>query len=430
MDITGWSDASRFPRASFVDDEVFAAEQEHLFPRSWQMVAHESELEAPGDFVRRKLFTDDVIVTRARDGELHVLLNSCTHRGTQLCKVTNGTATSFKCGYHGWTFDGSGRLIGVPGLKTSYSQDFDKAEHALREARVEVLHGLVFANWDPEAPPLTECLGEFAWYLDALLSISDGGWEAYGPPVHYLRQGNWKLEAENFVGDGYHLPNAHRSMYDLGVMGRDAESERAVAGHCVSTPEGNGLRTVHLDVEVDGRKPFLGFPPDRHDEIEANLGERTSLLAGNTVIHGTVFPNTSFIKVSLHSVGDEGDDWTAYVMFRVPVPVSAHTTHLYQWVLVPRDYPEEWRDRSYTYAMRSHGPAQVFEVDDIENMSRIDVALSGALGGIGELDYSLGKDIDAEEPGWTGPGDVDPQNASEHNQRAYYRRWLDVVGGN
>ena len=426
----GISGDHRMPRAAFVDDQVFAAERAALFTGSWQLVGHESEIPEAGDYVRRRLFTDDVIVTRTRDGDVRVLLNSCAHRGTQLCRGTAGNTSTFRCSYHGWTYDGTGRLIGVPALKTSYPEDFDKDGHSLVRAEVTSFHGLLFAAWAPDRP-LEASLGEFAWYLEALLSVTSSGWSVYGPPVHYGRQGNWKLDTENFAGDGYHLTTAHRSMYDEGVMGRDAESERKVIGHCVATAEGNTLRTVHLTGPdgVDGPN-YLGFPPSHFGEITANLGpERAALLDRNTVVHGNIFPNTCFIKVSLGSVGDEEeDDWTAFVMFRTPLPDSPHTSTLYQWVLVPNDYPQAWKDRSYKFAMRSHGPAQVFEVDDLENFARIDTAISGIRSRRGTFDYNLGDGTAGEEPGWAGPGDVDPQNLSEHNQRAFYARWSELVG--
>lgn len=423
----GWRGDHRLPRAAFVDDDLYAAEQQRIFRRSWQLVAHASELSAPGSYVRRRLFTDDVIVIRERQGHVNVLLNSCQHRGTQLCRSTAGEARSFRCSYHGWTYDSSGRLIGVPGQKTGYGPDFDKADYALPEAQVAEFRGLIFAAWEPERS-LADALGDTAWYLETLLGVTTGGWHAYAPPVHYRRQGNWKLDAENFAGDGYHLTTTHRSMYDTGVMGRDAESERQVVGHCVAFPQGNALRTVHLRLP-DG-PAFLGFPEARYDEIAANLGpDRAVLLDGNTVFHGNVFPNTSFIKVSLGSVGDvEEEPWTCYVMFRTSLPDGPRHSILYQWVLVPDDYPGSWADRSYKFAMRSHGPAQVFEVDDVENFARIQTALQGARGREGVFDYRLGEGVDAEDgDGWPGPGDVDPRNVSEHGQRAFYSRWLELM---
>jgi nitrite reductase/ring-hydroxylating ferredoxin subunit len=34
--------------------------------------------------------TDDVIMCRAKSGDVRVLLNSCAHRGTQLCRSDSG----------------------------------------------------------------------------------------------------------------------------------------------------------------------------------------------------------------------------------------------------------------------------------------------------------------------------------------------------
>lgn len=48
---------------------------------SWSYVALAAELPGPGDFVRTSIGETRVIVTRARDGQVHVLVNRCAHRG-------------------------------------------------------------------------------------------------------------------------------------------------------------------------------------------------------------------------------------------------------------------------------------------------------------------------------------------------------------
>ena len=86
------------------DPEVYRLELEYLFGRNWIMLAHESEVPNPGDYVMRHIGEDPVILTRSSDGELHVLLNVCTHRGMMICRAEGGKGTQFKCPYHGFTF--------------------------------------------------------------------------------------------------------------------------------------------------------------------------------------------------------------------------------------------------------------------------------------------------------------------------------------
>ena len=45
-----------------------------------------------------------IVFVRGKDGVVRALLNSCTHRGAEVCRERSGNANSFQCFYHGWTF--------------------------------------------------------------------------------------------------------------------------------------------------------------------------------------------------------------------------------------------------------------------------------------------------------------------------------------
>ena len=61
----------------FTDPRVFADEMDRIFFRSWVCVGHESEIARPGDLVTRPIGTQPVIMVRAMDGGLGVLVNRC-----------------------------------------------------------------------------------------------------------------------------------------------------------------------------------------------------------------------------------------------------------------------------------------------------------------------------------------------------------------
>ena len=48
------------------------------------------------------------------------MLNSCRHRGLQVCGPS-GQAAQLTCGYHGWVYDLDGRLVGVTGGDEQFS---------------------------------------------------------------------------------------------------------------------------------------------------------------------------------------------------------------------------------------------------------------------------------------------------------------------
>ena len=72
------------------------ARREWEFARTWLFVGHESQIPNPGDFVRSRMGEEQVIVTRGKDKQVYVLLNSCSHRGNMVCRYdeTVSSATS------------------------------------------------------------------------------------------------------------------------------------------------------------------------------------------------------------------------------------------------------------------------------------------------------------------------------------------------
>ncbi len=196
-------------RRVYFDPEVHEAEQERIFRKAWLFVAHESEIPSPGDYVTRVLGTDPVIVVRDEHGAIRVHLNSCRHRGTPLCRASMGNSSHFRCSYHGWTYANTGDLRGVTFQAEVYGKDFDKSHFGLYGAKVDTVHGLVFATWNLVPAPLVEDLGPLTYYLEAIFGKFDAGYEVMGPPVQSRMPCSWKSDTENLSGDGYHTPTGN-----------------------------------------------------------------------------------------------------------------------------------------------------------------------------------------------------------------------------
>ena len=199
------------PYGVFTDPACYAAEQDRLFRGpTWSFVALEAEIPEPGDFKSTAIGEIPVIVTRDREGEVHVLRNRCAHRGALVCRVPRGNAKRLQCVYHQWNFDLSGRLLGVPlrgGVagQGGMPADFDLKEHNLEKLRVERLHGLIFASFDSNVEPLTEYLGEMV--CASIARLCHKPLVVLGDQRQYMR-GNWKLYAEN-TRDPYHASLLH-----------------------------------------------------------------------------------------------------------------------------------------------------------------------------------------------------------------------------
>ena len=85
--------------------------QQNLFRRFWHATMPVHELaEGPKPF---KLMGVDVVLFLDEHGEPRALRDRCCHRTAKLSKgwCENGRIV---CGYHGWTYDGTGRLVRVP----------------------------------------------------------------------------------------------------------------------------------------------------------------------------------------------------------------------------------------------------------------------------------------------------------------------------
>lgn len=411
------------PRAYFADEEVWRDELERVFARSWLAVAHRSEIPDPGDYVTRRMGTDEVIVAHAESGEVHVLLNACSHRGTVLCKADRGNTAHFRCGYHGWTFANDGSLRGVPKFRELYGDSFRKEDMPLRRARVGVHGGIVFATFDESLVDLDEYLGDLRFYLDSFLDVSPAGIEAVRGSFVFEHQGNWKTEADNFAGDGYHLRHAHRAGFDLGLMGGQAGP---TVGVSVRFPYGHGIRTQHETRE--GERTYPGYPPERWPEIESRLSEdQRTFFANSAVIHGLVFPNLAFIHMSRPGGLDDDTTVAASVQFRVLNPLSAAATEERCWTLVPADYDDDFKTQAYKCMQRQHGATAFFESDDMENFRRMMQASGPVARESVPSNFDLAIDHAPATPWFTGPGQILGADLSEVNQRWFYRRYLDLM---
>ena len=205
------ADEGLVSRSIFVDDEIFQQELKQVFSRAWLFVGHESLVPKPDDYFVSRMGTESVILTRDRQGQIQVMLNSCAHRGMKLCRYDHGNNRTFTCPYHGWSFstDGKlverpGELVGVPGHATHYKGELDKKQWGLKTvAQVVNYKGAIWATWDPDAPPFLDYLGNMRLYLDAALDHRDGspgGSEVIGGVQKWRVKCNWKFAPENFIG--------------------------------------------------------------------------------------------------------------------------------------------------------------------------------------------------------------------------------------
>jgi phenylpropionate dioxygenase-like ring-hydroxylating dioxygenase large terminal subunit len=118
------------------------------FPRRWWYpLARSSELgQRP---LAVTLMDTPLVVFRGPGGKPAVVLDRCAHRNYPLSlgRVTGDGL--LQCGYHGWTYDGGGHCLRVPGLGQARTQG---TWHVPAHATVEQ-DGFVWAWGEPDAEP-------------------------------------------------------------------------------------------------------------------------------------------------------------------------------------------------------------------------------------------------------------------------------------
>src|SRR5262245_41451538 len=202
----------RVHRAVYTDAALFELELDRLFGRAWLLVGHESQVRNPGDFFTTRMGREPVIVTRHRDGLVHVLINRCAHRGARVCEAASGTTAEFVCAYHGWTYTTDGALTGLP-LPEGYACPARESIGGglARVPRVDVYRGFLFASLAEHGPTLGEFLGPLrASFDDFVEHAPDGEVEVAGGVFKHAYRGNWKLVLENH-NDTVHPAFVHAS---------------------------------------------------------------------------------------------------------------------------------------------------------------------------------------------------------------------------
>ena len=202
----------RIHASLYTDPRIFDDEMERIFHRGWVFVGHDSEIPRPGDFVTRHVGAEPVVMVRGRDGDVTVFVNRCMHRGTMVCAAERGSARTFTCPYHGWTYDLSGELLGVP-YPGGYAA-LDKSTRGLtRVPRLASYRGFVFASLSETGPSLAEHLGSATKLIDRSCDLAPAGAiQLTAGWVKHRCAANWKMLPEN-DSDGYHLGFVHLALF-------------------------------------------------------------------------------------------------------------------------------------------------------------------------------------------------------------------------
>lgn len=395
----------RVHRSSMVSQQIFEEERKRIFNHSWLYVGHESEVSKPGDFVRRSVGGRPLFMVRgAKSGRVNVFHNSCTHRGAMICRQKSGSAKSFPCFYHAWSFDSEGDLKGVPD-RDGYGERLDFAQLGLKSPRVETYRGFVFATFDPDIVDLVNYLAGAREYLDLVIDSGDGEMEIVKGTNEYCMSANWKLLCENSI-DGYHATSVHDTYFKyLVALGTDLRDGVQGTSHDL----GNGHAV--LEYEAPWGRPIAKWEPLFGDhardevaglraELVAKHGEDRTFRMADTNRNMLIYPNLVVNDIMAVTV-------------RTFMPSAPNQMDITAWELAPKGELAALRQRRLDSFLTFLGPAGFATPDDVEALESCQQGFTS--GGVEWSDISRGM---ARE-----------QHGNDEGQmRVFWRRWAEQMG--
>ena len=315
---------STMPRDVYTDPMRFELERERVLGAHWIIAGRSEQLAGTGDWLTFEGHGETVVVTRQADGSLAAFHNVCQHRGPALVGELVGCgAKRFTCPYHGWVYDTTGVVVGVPDRDDFNPADLDGVRSPAVAA--DEWGGWVWINLarPDAAPPLIDAIGPEIgadlgrFRMEDMILHEVLEWDV---PVNY------KAIVDGF-NEIYHTKQLHH------VDATWVKAARNTSFHIVGD---NYMCFVPRASNVDK----LTDDPDHHRYA---------------ICHYVVFPNTVFNCNPEH------------VQVFNPIPIDVDRTRFLCWQLI---YPGDLDDPEYAdYYARTMAHWEVLKgvvAEDIE----------------------------------------------------------------
>ena len=300
------------PAADYFEPAAYERDLSAIWYRNWIFACRASELATPLAFKTLRVGSQEVLVVRDETGALRAFHNTCRHRGSQLCRESEGRlkARLITCPYHAWSYSLRGELVRVP--SKTLPEGFDRKDFPLYPVAIAEWRGFVFINLaaEPDAPlhesfdPESGDLGN--WPLEDLV---------VGHSFTKIMACNWKIFWENF-NECLHCPGVHKHLsklvpiYGRGLMARHDDPDWAKHADNDAPEFSGSLRTGAETWSRDGKAHGPAFP---------NLSERDRA-AGQTYVMNLpsmfVVGHVDYVRlVRLMPLGPEKTQLTAEWLF-------------------------------------------------------------------------------------------------------------------
>jgi benzoate/toluate 1,2-dioxygenase alpha subunit len=415
----------RVHRDLYIDEELFALEQEHFFANTWNYVGHDSQIPKAGDYLRAEIAGQPLIVVRHQDDRVRVLMNRCAHKGSRLVSAPCGnTGKHFRCPYHAWTFRTDGSLLSMP-LRNGYEgtalHECEAAQGLATVKNVAVYRGFVFVKLNDVGPGFEEYFGESLSSIDNLTDRSpEGRLEIAGGCLRFMHRCNWKQYVEN-LNDTMHPMVVHES--SAGTARRmwldkpaDAPKPMAIEQFVPFMSDYKFFEDMGVRVFANGHG-FSGANFSIHSKYSAipayeeamkkAYGEKRTAEILGLVRHNTVYYPNLTIKGAIQSI-------------RVARPVAVDKTIVESWTFRLVGAPPELLQRTTMYNRLINSPFSVVGHDDLNAYRGIQEGLHAG----GNPWISLHRNFRPEE---IGEPDLTCIGTSEISMRNQYRSWAHYM---
>jgi phenylpropionate dioxygenase-like ring-hydroxylating dioxygenase large terminal subunit len=257
----------------YCDPEHATREQSMLFRQRPLLMGFASEWAKPGAFRADDYAGVPILVVRASDGKLRAFLNVCRHRGAKVAQGS-GKARVFSCPYHAWTYDLTGRVMGIPDERCFPGVRAERS--SLTPLPLCEKHGLVWVIPSPAADGAIEFdidpwLGGLG---PELATYGFGSWSFYDKRI-IPEPMNWKLLVDTFH-EGYHIGFLHKDSL-TGIL------------------HGNVT-----DFEAFGPNHRLVMPRTKLERLKSEPEASWDLMWNTTLIYA-LFPNTLLVLQGDHA---------------------------------------------------------------------------------------------------------------------------------
>ena len=295
------------PVSNYTSTERLSMEFEVLFRQRPLLVGLSCQLPEPGDFLTCDHTGIPQLIVRGEDRKVRAFVNVCRHRGARVAEGHGNTRKRFRCPYHGWNYDTSGKLVGIPD-KQSFP-GIDRTACSLIPLPATESDGMIWASATPvltsEASINIDIDSQLEGLGAELRSYDVASYHQYASRALHLKM-NWKLVIDTFL-----------EPYHFGVLHKNSISPIFFNNLCLFHSFGPHLRVTY---------------PRRSIESLRDRPEAQWDLVTHTALVYVLFPNTVFVVQDDHL-----EIWRVYPMknavdrsaivldFLVPEPVVSES---------------------------------------------------------------------------------------------------------